>query len=56
MEKMLLKQILLDQKHTLQSYEIEPRAYDIDMQMNYVFIGVRRAGSHICFIMSSVNG
>ena len=41
---MLLKQILLDQKHTLQSYEIEPRAYDIDMQMNYVFIGVRRAG------------
>ena len=44
MEKMLLKQILLDQKHTLQSYEIEPRAYDIDMQMNYVFVGVRRAG------------
>ena len=44
MEKMLLKQILLDQKHTLQSYEIEPRAYDIDMRMNYVFVGVRRAG------------
>lgn len=44
MEKTLLKQILLDQKHTLQSYEIEPRAYDIDMQMNYVFVGVRRAG------------
>ena len=44
MEKTLLKQILLDQKHTLQSYEIEPRAYDTDMQMNYVFVGVRRAG------------
>lgn len=44
MDKTHLKQILLDQKYTLQSYEIEPRAYNIDMQMNYVFVGVRRAG------------
>ena len=44
MDKLLLKQILLDQQHTLQSYEIEPRTYAIDPYMNYVFVGVRRAG------------
>ncbi|MBR1632086.1 MAG: ATP-binding protein [Paludibacteraceae bacterium] len=44
MDKLLIKQILLDQKHTLQSYEIEPRNYTIDPHLNYVFVGVRRAG------------
>ena len=44
MDKALLKQIMLDQKRTLQTYEIEPRAYSIDSQLNYVFVGVRRAG------------
>ena len=44
MDKALLKQIMLDQKRTLQTYEIEPRSYDIDPQLNYVFVGVRRAG------------
>lgn len=44
MDKVLLKQIMLDQKNSLQSYEIEPRAYTIDPQLNYVFVGVRRAG------------
>lgn len=40
----MLKQIMLDQKQSLQSYEIEPRAYPIDTELNYVFVGVRRAG------------
>ena len=44
MDKVLLKQIMLDQKQSLQSYEIEPRAYAIDTELNYVFVGVRRAG------------
>lgn len=44
MDKELLKQIMLDQKHSLQSYEVEPRGYAIDSELNYVFVGVRRAG------------
>jgi len=44
MDKVLLKQIMLDQKHSLQSYEIDSRAYNVDLQLNYVFVGVRRAG------------
>ena len=39
MEKTLLKQILLDQKHALQNYQIEPRAYSTDPQLKVPALG-----------------
>lgn len=45
MDKELLKSVLKDQKKDVQNYQIMTRpSYQVDDDMNYAFVGVRRAG------------
>ncbi len=44
MNKLLLKQILTDNQHEVERYQVFHRAIDMDEFPCYVFVGVRRAG------------
>lgn len=44
MDKMLLKQILLENRQEVENYRVHPRHIDVDGFPCYVFVGVRRAG------------
>lgn len=44
MDKLLLKQILTDNQHEVERYQVHPRAIDMDEFPCYVLVGVRRAG------------
>lgn len=44
MDKLLLKQILLENRHEVENYHVHPRNIATDGFPCYVFVGVRRAG------------
>ncbi len=44
MDKVLLKQVLLENQSEVEGYKIQPRSFDTDGFSCYVFVGVRRAG------------
>ena len=48
MDKMLLKQILLENRQEVQNYRVHPRHIGMDGFPCYVFVGVRRAGKSYC--------
>ena len=39
-----LKQVIFDQHEIIKNFKIVPRNYDFDINANYVFVGLRRAG------------
>ena len=44
MNKTLLKQAILDQTETIKNSEITERDYTFEKNMNYILVGLRRAG------------
>lgn len=44
MDKLLLKQILVDNQQEVERYQVLPRDYSLDQFSCYVLVGVRRAG------------
>lgn len=48
MDKMLLKQILLENRQEVENYRVHPRHIGVDGFPCYVFVGVRRAGKSYC--------
>ena len=41
----ILKQVIFDQIEIIQSAEIIERDYDFDKNINYILVGLRRAGN-----------
>ena len=40
----ILKQVILDNQRAVEQQMVIPRSIDLDENMNYVLVGVRRAG------------